>query len=354
MKCVVGKMACWWIRGVVLIPLLILFIHFMMNSTLYEQHQPFPSARTYKTHQPSPSARTYKTHQPFPSARTHKTRHKSYQHTFQLLTPQLPKCDCDVRAFIIIYTATDNVQERALIRSTWANMTEYHGVKFRIVFALGIPGSDRNEAIQKEIDQEIQDFGDILQYDFIDAYRNLSPKMILTIGWMKEHCPNVKYIMKVDDDVLVNIPFLAELFWQPVLFKGFYCRVAQKFAPIRNDTTFPYLLKYAVSVDEYADDFYPPFCIGIAYILGTEWLDKLYEAATSMSIPPFPLDDVFVTGILAKKSGIPHTAGQKPFVVLSKNMKDRALAYEYAHLKMEIRRHVWLLHWKSILTDAMA
>ena len=40
--------------------------------------------------------------------------------------------------------------------------------------------------------------------DWLDAYKNLTYKGIMAMKWIKDYCNDVKFILKIDDDVVVN------------------------------------------------------------------------------------------------------------------------------------------------------
>lgn len=47
---------------------------------------------------------------------------------------------------------------------------------------------------------------DIAQGNSLDTYRNLTYKTIMCLKYAKCHCKNAKYVLKVDDDLFVNVP----------------------------------------------------------------------------------------------------------------------------------------------------
>ncbi len=49
-------------------------------------------------------------------------------------------------------------------------------------------------------------YGDLVQENFIDSYRNLTLKTLMGIRWASIHCSNAKFVVKIDDDVIIN-PF---------------------------------------------------------------------------------------------------------------------------------------------------
>ncbi|MCA9460432.1 MAG: hypothetical protein KC550_07845, partial [Nanoarchaeota archaeon] len=61
------------------------------------------------------------------------------------------------------------------------------------------------KGVRDKLRLENELYADIVQEDFQDAYKNLTYKGIMALKWIKEYCPNAKYILKVDDDIISNI-----------------------------------------------------------------------------------------------------------------------------------------------------
>lgn len=72
-----------------------------------------------------------------------------------------------------------------------------------------IPPSERYIS-QSQIDDESARFGDILQGEFVDAYRNLTYKHMMGLKWAAEHCDSFRFVIKVDDDIVFNVYKLRE------------------------------------------------------------------------------------------------------------------------------------------------
>jgi len=80
--------------------------------------------------------------------------------------------------------------------------------KFKLVFLLGKPLHPQS---QYGIEQEHFRNKDIVQCKFVDTYHNLSHKAVLGLRWVSEHCNAVHTIVKMDDDVFLNLPSLSTL-----------------------------------------------------------------------------------------------------------------------------------------------
>jgi hypothetical protein len=70
-------------------------------------------------------------------------------------------------------------------------------------------GLTDDEAVQQKIKEESEKYGDILQINMNDTYSNLSLKVAGLLNWVNTYCSPVDFILKVDDDVYVNVHNLA-------------------------------------------------------------------------------------------------------------------------------------------------
>ena len=215
-----------------------------------------------------------------------------------------PPCEPGTNIVIFIHSATKNAQRRHFIRNSWARESklskaggERH-VQARVVFILG-EGQPRCKF--NDVTDESERHNDIVQYDFVDSYKNISFKHLLGIRWVKEHCPDTQYTMKSDDDVLIDIIKVIEhIFYTPQIACGFHCNVLEKWTPVRETRS-----QYYISRKQYPQSWFPNFCQGLVYIIDTGSLMDVYLAS---DVHYFVwLDDVFVTGILANVARVHRT-----------------------------------------------
>ena len=47
--------------------------------------------------------------------------------------------------------------------------------------------------------------------DFKEDYFNLTIKHVFALKWIASYCNDVSYILKADDDVIVNLPLLQHI-----------------------------------------------------------------------------------------------------------------------------------------------
>ena len=198
----------------------------------------------------------------------------------------------DILFYII--SAPHHVVERQQVRETWANTQAFNNQTYSAVFFIG-----RTESldVQSRIKQEFLTYGDVIQLDMVDTYENLTLKGIGAVKWMTAYCSNVKYVIKADDDLAVDIRHFADVinmqitpekFNQP----KFFCLYAKNAGVIRQHSSkwyvppnlLPGLRKY------------PPFCLGSFYGYPGFLLPKIQNAI--MLTPLFWLEDVYFTGFI--------------------------------------------------------
>ncbi|XP_068203276.1 beta-1,3-galactosyltransferase 5-like isoform X2 [Palaemon carinicauda] len=203
----------------------------------------------------------------------------------------------------VVLSAIPHAKEREVIRNTWANPDYYKLTKIRAIFILG---ATTNETLQHAVEEEIEKYQDIIQYNYIDSYRNLTYKTISWMTWVRDYCEDVPWIAKIDDDNVVN-PFalnhyLVDRFKQNPSPNTIHGRLRGNNKSMRNG-------KWVVTKEEYPPDKYPPFVLGPAYIVGRNAIDKLLEY---VPYTPFLwLEDVYMTGLVAKAAGIKHVQAEK-------------------------------------------
>ncbi|KAL3871976.1 hypothetical protein ACJMK2_039947 [Sinanodonta woodiana] len=200
---------------------------------------------------------------------------------------------------VLVHTATDHFYRRSVIRDTWANKDILANYSMRVVFLLGRPQD--NIKLQAAIEHESSLHQDIVQGDFSDTYHNLTHKGVLGYRWISEFCLQAKFLIKVDDDVFVNIFKL--LFDTSTTYKTdkrklrCYIRMNQT-SPIQRKSG-----KWAVDESEFKNMTYFPvtYCNGFFVFMTTDIIKELYEA--SKVTPFFWIDDVYIFGLLPAKAG---------------------------------------------------
>lgn len=89
-------------------------------------------------------------------------------------------------------------------------MIFFSGDKVTFVFLLG--EVYKNQTLQEKIRGESDRFNDIVQESFIDSYYNLSIKSANLLKVFTQYCTlSSEYLLKIDDDVFLNIERFIDL-----------------------------------------------------------------------------------------------------------------------------------------------
>ena len=206
----------------------------------------------------------------------------------------------------LVHTAVNHSSHRQAVRDTFGQRHLYN-MTSRAVFVVG---TTPNLTVSGELRAEADIHGDIVQGDFVDSYHNLTLKGVAGLRWLAEHCTNTRYVLKIDDDVIVHLhqvvlrifPILdsalktrSHTLVCPVALKGGIFRRSQGIKWVVADNEFPGLIKY-------------PFyhCHGFVAMFTVDLAVAMLEAAKV--VPFFWIDDVYLFGLL------PFTIGDVQFV----------------------------------------
>lgn len=241
---------------------------------------------------------------------------------------------------VIVHSAPGNWAKRNVIRETWGSDDNNDDIgqqrrrrrqrrdhpdepadaaatmsTIRVLFMLGAVSSPQ---AQHKIEQENYLYGDIVQGNFIDAYRNMTYKHAMSLKWFTYFCPDADYLLKTDDDVFVHTPNAKDFLHDPgtqrsqllLCFRTTHVRISRS-----------YRSKWRVSPHEYPGRYYPQYCPGYSIVYSADVVFRLYREA--QRTPYFWIDDVHVTGTLATAGNVTIT----PFgtLYISWSQHDRVL-----------------------------
>lgn len=211
------------------------------------------------------------------------------------------KCQNNMTQVFVHSAATTQgkyFERRKATRETWGRDAKYHNL--RVTFVLGQP---RDIQTQRQILSESERFGDILQFGFIDDYHNLTLKAIAILGWASLNCLVGDYIVKTDDDIVVNTKRLRYNIDKRVFPSGLTGKLFTNSKPIR-DIEDEYADKWLVPKEIYDKEVYPPYLSGSAYVMSIDVIQRLYISSTNNSDPILDIDDLYMTGFVTKKFNI--------------------------------------------------
>jgi hypothetical protein len=235
---------------------------------------------------------------------------------------------CQVNDYLIIYVLSTviNIQRRKVIRSTWAS--KQNGVCF--VFILGQASSITINAgeIQLKINDEQKEYQDIVQINHNESYANVVYKEIAALQWSQYFYPNIPYLFKTDDDLIVDtilISSIAHLLltnvsnnnsviskYRPTLisniqtsnranfFRGGW---AMSFQPtLRGEG------KFGVSEAVWSRPILPPYCSGFGWFMSNNIRNQLVNVSYTYPLNKTAwIGDVFISGFLAKEANVKCT-----------------------------------------------
>ncbi|KAK6189931.1 hypothetical protein SNE40_001894 [Patella caerulea] len=193
---------------------------------------------------------------------------------------------------ITVFSRTSEFEEREAIRQTWGSLA-VDNTEIRLAFILGY----RPETNYVDLLTESEKYHDILQEDFYDSYRNLTIKSEAILRFANTFCQGVKYILKVDSDVFINIPLLIEELRKHdgrnmIMGNTELCTL-----PFRNPKS-----KWYVDKITYPHAHFPRYAQGHAYVLSGDITSQLLSVALKTKY--LFLEDTFITGIVRERAAV--------------------------------------------------
>ncbi|UJR35790.1 hypothetical protein I4U23_028538 [Adineta vaga] len=253
------------------------------------------------------------------------------------LTSNQAICQSNDILLVYILSSINNFQRREIIRSTWAS--KQNGTCF--VFIIGeISGTtvDAGE-LQMKVNNERRQYRDIIEINHIETYANVVYKEVAALQWSHRFYPNISYLFKTDDDLIVDtmlISFMARLLvsnttktesyilkYDPLLMSSLLSSDRTTF--FRGGWAIEYQItgrgngKFGVNETIWPHTFLPPYCSGFGWFMSNYVRDKLVHAANTYPLHKVVwIGDVFASGFLAKAAKvrcttIPLLYEQSPF-----------------------------------------
>ncbi|KAF6031152.1 hypothetical protein EB796_010510 [Bugula neritina] len=217
--------------------------------------------------------------------------------------------------------ATSN-QLRSMIRDTYGNKKHWpHNMTVTLIFFIGkLSGKDAKH--QVALEYEFDHYGDIVQSDFPENYRNQVSKMVSAINYITDYCNQSKLILRIDDDVIFHprlmFDTLSDVFLnssessQQHLYQSSNLTIFQ----LPRNTIACHLIsdfevwrkkdhpKHFNAVDDTVlpgEALYPPFCAGFFVAMSGDVPGKLRSHIATNK--PFWMDDRYM-GVLQKRASI--------------------------------------------------
>ncbi|KZC15168.1 Beta-1,3-galactosyltransferase 1 [Dufourea novaeangliae] len=219
------------------------------------------------------------------------------ENTTSVLDP-IGICSPSPYLLIVICSAVANFKARAAIRDTWANKSNLDNIYNSTVKIAFLLGQSDNDTLNNIVAEESHQYNDIIQEKFHDTYNNLTLKSVMILKWVTSSCRQAKYLMKTDDDMFVNIPILMKTLQSTsqstdTLLGSLICNAK----PILDPNNKWYTPKYM-----YSEKIYPNYLSGTGYVMSLDVAFKLYK--TALTTPLLHLEDVYITGVCAKRAKV--------------------------------------------------
>lgn len=228
------------------------------------------------------------------------------------------KCSGEIYLLMIIKSVATQHDRREVIRKTWGREQVVKSKRIKTLFLLGKPSNEAERANhQKLVEYEDYIYKDILQWDFLDSFFNLTLKETHFLKWFHTYCPRVQYIFKGDDDVFVSVDNIFEFLDSSSHDKNLFVGdVIFKAKPIRKKQN-----KYYIPHALYNKTHYPPYAGGGGFLMDGSLVKRLYWAADTLEL--YPIDDVFLGMCLEvlQVTPIKHNAFKTFGLVKNKNSK---------------------------------
>lgn len=209
----------------------------------------------------------------------------------------------ETRLLILVKSAIENVDARQAIRLTWANPKNFENNSIRIAFVVGM--SRKNLSIENEFQQ----YKDLIQIDKIDDYYHNSYKMLMMLRWISSYCSSKRnefsfdhrrYVLFIDDDYYLNLKILRNYLNQLEYDSNLTFDQRRKFITgyvYKNSRPRRfYNDRWYISIDEYPYDRYPPYVTAGCFLMTTSNV-RLFNLA-SKYVRLFRFDDIYM-GLLA-------------------------------------------------------
>lgn len=210
--------------------------------------------------------------------------------------PQTCQGFTDVHLLYLVTSQPQSSDMRQRIRNTFVNASFFHPSIVAHVFLMGETSSPN---FQLSLNQEQQQYGDIVQGNFMDIPENATYKGLMGMQWVAQFCPQAKYVMIINEDVFVDTDKLLHSFIPATKTIASERIMLCFFNP---ESPIPRVGPNAVS-----EQLFPgrtkirPHCKGFAILTTPNVISSLLAAV--VYVPLFHLDELYLYGILPLIAG---------------------------------------------------
>ena len=109
-----------------------------------------------------------------------------------------PRVQPNVTTVVVVLSSHENFLRREAIRKTW-------GIKYMTFFVVGHSRNDETtDDDHRQLIREQLMYGDLIEVPIVESYTKLPEKVVQAYRWTLWHIPNVRWIVKADDDSFVR------------------------------------------------------------------------------------------------------------------------------------------------------
>ncbi|XP_070383765.1 N-acetyllactosaminide beta-1,3-N-acetylglucosaminyltransferase 3-like [Dermacentor albipictus] len=194
-------------------------------------------------------------------------------------------CSQPLDTLFFVHTAPVNWKRRAQLRATLFEEAARTAFNWTGIFFIG---KHEDPLVNMWTKLEVGATGDVVMLPYNDTFFTIIHKFVGGMRWVTEYCPNVRTIVKIDDDVGVQ-PFQLRQYLDVELPKNndsIHCYVWAHNDVYRDPSS-----KYCVPEDDLVQDVYPLYCSGRSMIMTMETMRKLFRA--SKFVKGYAIDDAY-------------------------------------------------------------
>ena len=212
---------------------------------------------------------------------------------FSLMPRDVCARGADSFLVMLVCSKHENFPHRRAIRDTWGSIRQYQK-RIKLVFLIG---QHADQYWNRNIHKEARTFNDILHMNVRESYQNLTLKVLSGMEWAVRYCNRTRYILKSDEDMIINVPFLMEVLVGTPMANAIRGSVNTN-APVMRSS------KWGVPYHVYPYTTYPPYMSGNSYVVSMDAVRKLVRGFRF--VPMVNIEDAYITGILARITGVAH------------------------------------------------
>lgn len=196
-----------------------------------------------------------------------------------------------IRLLILVFTKPEHNYERFVARKSWIINTPND---FAMLFVMGKP----DDTIIENVNQEFENFQDILIGNFKDQKRSETTKFMMALMWfsqLQNVCKVPRYVLKTADNIYINMAALS--YWiknELPMTKNLYLgRVVRRDEPVRNRNDLRYVPRSA-----FQDFVFPDYLNGPQYLFSADVMHRM--AYVTRLVFPIAVEDAYI-GLLCHR-----------------------------------------------------